>query len=132
MKVAAARMKRRLWPLYWRTSFSKLLAPGDTCYIYAAGQSEGGRSIVGKAVIGSIEPWNGRDDWFEHDNLLVDEPAKVIRFEQAEAFEPLALWPFVNQLDLTRRTEHNWGAFMQGGCKRLTDHDVGIIEGELR
>lgn len=126
--VAADRLQRKVWPLYYRTSFARSIASGDVCYIYAAGSQRHRQSIVGRATVETVTDWSQQADWYEHDKLLTDTPEKIIHFSLGDLFEePVSIRPLLSKLDLTGRRDTAWGSFFQGGVKKLTEHDVQVL-----
>lgn len=127
--VASERLKRKVWPLYPRTSFAKFIQPGDLCMIYIAGKKKFSRMIVATATVADVKEAR-RSDWFELEELLVDSPNRIIFFDQVTYVSvPVPLRELLSKLELTKFSANNWGAYMQGGCKRLSRHDVNVIQG---
>lgn len=125
--VAVERLRRRVWPLYYRTSFAQTIEAGDLCYIYAAGSQIHRQSFIGSAIVDKVIYWSQKD-WFEHDKLLTNTPEKIIDFRSINIItDPVSVRPLLSMLDLTGRRDTAWGSFFQGGVKKLNNHDTDIL-----
>jgi hypothetical protein len=125
LSVITARHAHGVWPLYYRTAFKNTLVAGDCCFLYAGSR---GATVVGRATVKSNSPLARSALWFEDEELLVDRPDRVLTLVNWTMFAaPVSIRPLLPSLDLCRHRTVNWGAFMQGGCKRLTDHDARLL-----
>ncbi|AGI71994.1 hypothetical protein OA238_c18890 [Octadecabacter arcticus 238] len=102
--IASERLKRKVWPLYRRTSFATKILHGDYCLIYTAGGKKISQCVVASARVHSVERGR-RSDLFEIEELLVDSPDRVINFETVNWFhKPISLRPLLKKLEITKYT----------------------------
>ena len=130
--VAKNRLKRKEWAIYAGTSFKDKIAPGDSLFFYigktAAKFSGFQYSILAKADVISIRQDRRMNDWFEMEDFFVDEPYKILNLGNIKILEkPFSIKRNLKKLDLVNRSTTNWGAYMQGGCKRLTPGDTKLL-----
>lgn len=127
LKVAERRLQKGMWPLYPRTFHAKQVSEKDKFYIYIAGHKEKVYHIVAEFTASAVRGYRS-NEWFESDDFFVDIPNRVIDIESFRVFEkPINLKSHVERLELTNFKSKNWGACMQGGCKRLSKKDSEIL-----
>jgi hypothetical protein len=136
VEVANNRLEKQEWAIYSRTKFKDKILTGDSVFIYVGHTSQKHDayrySIIAKADIVSIRQDRRMGNWFEMENYFVDMPHKILKLGNIKRFKnPFSIKSNLRKLDLVNGTTSNWGAYMQGGCKRLTAKDVKLFNGSI-
>jgi len=126
--LATQRLKQRKWPLYRNTRNRRHVSPGDQCLFYIGGKKENRQSIIGRAVVVSVEPWSHSKRSVDLPSFLDESPASVVHIENIDFFtSPLHILPLLDRLLLTARMMPRWGSALQGGCVRIQQCDFEIL-----
>lgn len=135
--VAIDRLKEKKWALYKNTYFKDKIKKDDEIYIYIGKTNSKNirftSSIIASAKIEKIEEFTKSSEWFETEKYFVDSPVKLIHLYKIKHFEkPFGFREnfknisFISKIKKSQNTA-NWGAYMQGGIKKLTEDDALLI-----
>ncbi len=136
--VAMDRLKEKKWALYKSTSFKDKIKKDDEIYIYIGKTNAKNisftSSIIASAKINNIEDFDKNSEWFETEKYYVDSPVKLIHLNKIKHFkkpfgfrEHFKKISFISNIRNSQNNSLNWGAYMQGGIKRLTEDDTSFI-----
>jgi predicted RNA-binding protein len=123
--IANTRLDKMKWPIYRRTSNKENIIPGDFCLIYIGGSKNLSKNIIAFSTVDQVI-----DDNTPVDNLdiLTDYPEKILSFKNIYRFEkPVSFKKLLNDLEFVSKNRKYWGVFLQGGCKKICDHDFNLI-----
>ena len=136
--VAVDRLKAKKWAVYKSTSFKDKIKVEDEIYIYIGKTNSKNfsftSSIIASAIIDKIDDFNKKSVWFEVDKYYVDSPFKLIGLKNIKYFkkpfcfrEHFKKVSFISNIKKSQNNTLNWGAYMQGGIKKLTADDALLI-----
>jgi len=136
--VAIDRLKAKKWAVYRSTSFKDKIKVEDEIYIYIGKTNSKNidftSSIIASAKIDKIDDFNKKSVWFEVDRYYVDSPVKLISLKNIKHFKKPFCFrdyfkkvSFISNIKKSQNNTLNWGAYMQGGMKRLTEQDSSLI-----
>ena len=130
--VAMGRLKKKMWPLYAGTRNRIAIKTGDQCLFYLAGKMQHSQHFIAHAEIEKKSDWKKSDGLVDGDNILSSIPQQVLLLAKIRFVEPVSIRSFLKDLSFIPITNGNWGAAMQGGCKRMTREDYDIILSSVR
>jgi hypothetical protein len=128
--VTENRFSKGLWPLNVLTRHQKDFSAGDRLLIYVAGSKDPDShhviadGTVRSAIIPSTRVLDNRPAWARGlTEQLFDLPVHELRWYRTPVHVP----------DVVRKLEFikdpaQWGTYLQGGVKRIADHDLAIFE----
>ena len=116
IEVFKKRIDSKTWPIFNQTGHKRELEVGDCIMFYKAGND--GQKFLGRAKIASRLK-SSQDKMVS--NLSIDD---VNVWSECPSIRE-----FLTKLSFIK-DEHNWGAYLQGGVKRLTENDYSIITQE--
>ena len=136
--VAMDRLKLGKWAIYQNTFFKDKIKVEDEIYIYIgktnSKNSQYRSSVIASAKIEKIENYNKKNNWFELEKYCIDPPVKLINLKKIKHFKkPFGFRQnfknisFISNIKKSENNTMNWGAYMQGGIKRLTEKDTTLI-----
>ena len=136
--VAVDRLKAKKWAVYKSTSFKDKIKVEDEIYIYIGKTNSKNisftSSIIASAKIDKIDDFNKKSEWFETDKYFIDSPVKLLSLKNINHFKkPFGFRDnfkrisFMSNIKKSQNNTLNWGAYMQGGIKRLTADDALLI-----
>jgi len=127
-EICIRRLARNVWPLYRGTRNRNSIQPTDQCIIYLAGKSNFAQTIVAFAEVGKIRTPRKDEELFDGADVMTGLPASVIGFSNLDVLPiPIRMHSLLDFLDFTPTNPAKWGSAMQGGCRRITQHDFEII-----
>jgi predicted RNA-binding protein len=118
------RMEQKRWGLGERTANRKRVKPGDRVIFYRGGED-------GKAFIGSAEIISDASELEEDSIANVDTSYYSVKLDNINIFpEPKSIYDFVDKLEFIQNPD-NWGAYLQGGTRRISESDYKLILGDV-
>jgi hypothetical protein len=121
------RLNVKQWPLYEKTRNRFALSPDDRLIFYCGGKRSGG-TIFGYGRVLDVVPLANK--------LLIDEcrltigptPKSMIILTDTNKFKTkVFLRTIVSQLECYPKNSNKWGMILQGGCRKISDHDWNYI-----
>ena len=118
------RIEEKKYPLYPRTPNLNEIKDDDEVVFYIAGAGKERQSFVGQAIIQKVETPK---------EFLVDpdkdnhEVIKYLWFKKIKIFETSKnIQSIIDKLDFVKN-KNNYGAYLMGGVKKLTQRDFNLI-----
>jgi hypothetical protein len=128
--LAERRLRDREWPLYKNTRNRSVIRSGDQLMVYVAGKGLNSTSVVATATVRKIEKILTPSLYHERKELCVPFADLLIRLDQVVILpSPVPFRAMLSELDCRPTNMAKWGAILQGGCRRLTDHDFTLLSG---
>ena len=125
LKVYDFLMEKKAWGLHPTTQHRATLQSGDNVIFYLAGPGGG---FIGRATLISgayIDKTKESDNWWfnrSETNYRVD----LTNVEKWERVKPIQ--PILSELSFIKNKKtKSWGAYLQGGVRKITDDDYRII-----
>ena len=128
IEVAMARMRKHAWPLYEHTKNRRRLGAGDNCIVYLAGDSAARQTVIATAEVLAIRPCTAHERALDDTSLLVDPPAHLVLLGAVREFaRPIPIAGLLTRLSFVPSNLAKWGSVMQGGCRRIPQHDFDLL-----
>jgi len=122
------RISVQLWPLYKGTKHRRLIDVGDICFFYVGGRGKNRLSFHSQATVKEKDHNPSWDSFEEIDEAFTPQPFIVLKLEKCIIYEhPKPIKPLMKKLGFIGDYP-NWGVYMQGGVKLLSNDDANIIE----
>ena len=127
-KIAAFRLKNKVYPIYHRTRLKKFLKPGDSIIFYLAGSpASETKSFVAYGKIKEIKI----DSNYNEDDIHLSQPIeKIVILKSLNIKKSVSIYKVKDKLSFITKKK-KWGPSMQGGILRITDKDFDLIVKEI-
>jgi len=136
--VALDRLKITQWIIYSNTTYKNKINIGDNIYIYVGKTNSKNvaftYSVIASAEIDNIQSNYRNLNWFEMEEYYIGHPYKILNLKNIKYYKKpfnfkinFKKISFMTGIRLSKNNRFNWGAYMQGGVKILTDQDSSLF-----
>ena len=122
------RLESLTWPIYQRTPNKDIIKSGDECLVYIAGKGLNSRHIVCTFEVEEIDHKNISAKKTIEIDMANGTPIKYLVPKEIIFFDnPVYIPSLLSKLSFIKKNKQYWGAYLQGGCKKITPSDFNLI-----